>query len=116
MIEAERKPSRIMTRAAFENAITVLMALGGSTNAVVHLIAMAGRLGIRLTLEDFDSTSRRTACIANIKPSGEYLMEDFFYAGGVAAVMNRIGGLLHAGLPDGERQDHRRKRRRRRVR
>jgi L-arabonate dehydrase len=95
MIEPGLKPSRILTRAAFENAITVLMALGGSTNAVIHLIAMAGRLGIRLTLEDFDRISRRTACIVDVKPSGEYLMEDLFHAGGVPAVMNRIQDLLH---------------------
>jgi L-arabonate dehydrase len=94
MIEPGLTPSRIMTRAAFENAITVLMALGGSTNAVIHLIAIAGRLGIPLTLEDFDRISRRTACIVDVKPSGEYLMEDLFYAGGVPAVMNRILDLL----------------------
>src|ERR1700730_14979430 len=94
LIESGRTPSRILTREAFENAITVLMALGGSTNAVVHLIAMAGRLNIRLTLDDFDRISRRTAYIANVKPSGEYLMEDFFHAGGVPAVMNRIQDLL----------------------
>jgi dihydroxy-acid dehydratase len=97
MIEPGLKPSRILTRAAFENAITVLMALGGSTNAVIHLIAIAGRLGIQLTLEDFDRISRRTACIVNVKPSGEYLMEDLFHAGGVPAVMNQIQDLLHAG-------------------
>jgi dihydroxy-acid dehydratase len=95
MIEPELKPSRIMTREAFENAITVLMALGGSTNAVVHLIAMAGRLKIRLTLDDFDRISRRTACIVNVKPSGQYLMEDLFHAGGIPAVMSRIADLLH---------------------
>ncbi|MBV8732461.1 MAG: dihydroxy-acid dehydratase, partial [Acidobacteriia bacterium] len=95
LIERDVKPSQIMTREAFENAITVLMALGGSTNAVIHLIAMAGRLGIRLTLDDFDRASRRTACLANVKPSGEHLMEDFFYAGGLPALMNRIAGLLH---------------------
>jgi L-arabonate dehydrase len=95
MIEPGLTPSRIMTRAAFENAITVLMALGGSTNAVIHLIAIAGRLGIPLTLEDFDRISRRTACIVDVKPSGEYLMEDLFYAGGVPAVMHRIQDLLH---------------------
>jgi L-arabonate dehydrase len=95
MVEPELKPSRIMTREAFENAITVLMALGGSTNAVVHLIAMAGRLGIRLTLDDFDRISRRTACIVNVKPSGEYLMEDLFHAGGIPAVMGRVADLLH---------------------
>jgi L-arabonate dehydrase len=97
LIEAGRTPSRIMTREAFENAITVLMALGGSTNAVVHLIAIAGRLGIRLTLDDFDRIARKTPCVANVKPSGEYLMEDFFHAGGVPAVMNRIANLLHGG-------------------
>ena len=96
MIEPGLTPARIMTRQAFENAITVLMALGGSTNAVVHLIAIAGRLGIRLTLDDFDRISRRTACIVNVKPSGEYLMEDLFHAGGVPAVMERIADLLHS--------------------
>jgi L-arabonate dehydrase len=97
MIRSDLTPARIMTRKAFENAITVLMALGGSTNAVIHLTAMAGRLGIKLTLEDFDCRSRRTACLANIKPSGEHLMEDFFYAGGLPALMNRISDLLHTG-------------------
>ena len=97
LIEAGRTPSRIMTREAFENAITVLMALGGSTNAVVHLIAIAGRLGIRLTLDDFDRIARKTPCVVNVKPSGEYLMEDFFHAGGVPAVMNRIASLLQGG-------------------
>ncbi len=94
MIEPGLKPSRILTRAAFENAITVLMALGGSTNAVIHLIAIAGRLGIRLTLDDFDRISRRTPCIVDVKPSGQFLMEDLFHAGGVPAVMNRIEDLL----------------------
>src|SRR5579864_6330195 len=97
MLDPALTPASIMTRAAFENAITVLMALGGSTNAVIHLIAIAGRLGIRLTLDDFDRASRRTACIVNVKPSGEYLMEDLFHAGGVPAVMGRITDLLHTG-------------------
>lgn len=95
MAGTDRTPSRILTREAFENAITVLMALGGSTNAVVHLIAIAGRLGIRLTLDDFDRISRRTPCIADVKPSGTGLMEDFFHAGGVSAAMTRIPDLLH---------------------
>jgi dihydroxy-acid dehydratase len=86
-----------MTHAAFENAITILMAMGGSTNAVIHLIAMAGRLGIHLTLDDFDRISRQTGCIVNVKPSGEYLMEDLFHAGGVPAVMHRMRDALHAG-------------------
>ncbi|MGA7241257.1 MAG: IlvD/Edd family dehydratase [Bryobacteraceae bacterium] len=94
MIDADLRPSRIMTRASFENAVTTLMALGGSTNAVIHLIAIAGRLGIPLTLADFDRISRRTPCIVNVKPSGEFLMEDLFNAGGVPAVMNRVADLL----------------------
>src|SRR5947207_171905 len=89
------KPSQIMTREAIENAITVDMAIGGSTNAVVHLLAIAGRLGIELHLDDFDAISRRTPYIANVKPSGEFLMEDFFYAGGLPAVMKEILHLLH---------------------
>jgi len=83
-----------MTRQAFQNAMTVDMAIGGSTNAVVHLIAIAGRLGIPITLNDFDAVSRRTPWIANVKPSGEFLMEDFFYAGGLPAVMKEILYLL----------------------
>jgi L-arabonate dehydrase len=89
------KPSQIMTRQAIENAMTVDMAIGGSTNAVVHLIAIAGRLGIDLRLDDFDAISRRTPYIANVKPSGEFLMEDFFYAGGLPVVMKEILHLLH---------------------
>ncbi|HTR38797.1 MAG TPA: IlvD/Edd family dehydratase [Bryobacteraceae bacterium] len=95
MIEPQLTPSRILTRDAFENAMTMLMAMGGSTNAVVHLIAIAGRLGIRLKLDDFDRVSRRTPCIVNVQPSGEYMMEDLFHAGGIPAVMNRIQDRLH---------------------
>lgn len=94
MVEEQLTPSRIMTKAAFENAITVLMALGGSTNAVVHLVAMAGRLGIRITLDEFDRISRRTPWIVNVKPSGEHLMEDLFEAGGVPVVMREVLPLL----------------------
>jgi L-arabonate dehydrase len=96
MVEAGLKPSQILTREAFENAITALMALGGSTNGVIHLIAIAGRLGIRITLDDFDRISRRTPCIVNVKPSGEFLMEDLFNAGGVPAVLKRVESLLHS--------------------
>jgi dihydroxy-acid dehydratase len=96
IIDTGRIPSCILSRKAFENAITVLMALGGSTNAVIHLIAIAGRLGIRLTLDDFDRIARRTPCIVNVKPSGEHLMEDLFHAGGVPAVMNRMAHSLHS--------------------
>ena len=97
MVNEDLTPSRILTRAAFENAIATLMALGGSTNAVVHLIAVAGRLGIRLPLEEFDRISRRTPCIVNLKPSGAFIMEDLFHAGGVPAVMKEIAHLLDAG-------------------
>src|SRR5205814_9438076 len=89
------KPSQIMTREAIENAITVDMAIGGSTNAVVHLLALAGRLGIDLRLDEFDRISRRTPCIVNLKPSGEYLMEDLFAAGGIPAVLREILPRLH---------------------
>ena len=97
MVWEELRPSRIMTARAFENAITVDMALGGSTNAVVHLVAIAGRLGIPLPPEDFDRISRRTPYLANIKPSGQYLMEDFFRAGALPALMREILDLLAGG-------------------
>jgi dihydroxy-acid dehydratase len=89
------RPSQIMTREAFENAITLLSALGGSTNAIVHLPAIAGRLGIDLPLELFDAISRRTPLIANMRPAGTYQMEDLFYAGGIPAVMKQLLPLLH---------------------
>lgn len=97
MVAAGRKPSQIMTREAFENALTVDMAIGGSTNAVVHLLAIAGRLGIPLTLDDFDVISRRTPFLVNVRPSGEHLMEDFFHAGGLPALMRELLGQLHGG-------------------
>ncbi len=99
MIREDLRPSSILTRAAFDNAITVDMAVGGSTNAVIHLIAIAGRLGIELPLADFDRLSRRTPFVANVKPSGEYVMEDFFYAGGLPAVMKEIQPLLDGSVP-----------------
>jgi dihydroxy-acid dehydratase len=89
------KPRDIMTTKAFENAVTVTMSLGGSTNAIIHLIAMAGRAGVALDLDRFDALSRRTPVVGNIRPSGKYLMEDFFYAGGLRAAMGRIADLLH---------------------
>ena len=95
MVKEDLRPSRIMTREALENAIRALMALGGSTNAIVHLVALAGRLGIELPLEKFDEISRGTPVIANIKPSGKFLMEDFSYAGGLPAVLKEISPLLH---------------------
>jgi L-arabonate dehydrase len=95
MVWEDLKPSKIMTRKALENAVTVDMAIGGSTNAVVHLIAIAGRLGVDLTLDDFHRISARTPYLVNVKPSGKYLMEEFFYAGGLPAVMREILPLLH---------------------
>jgi dihydroxy-acid dehydratase len=89
------RPSQIMTRQAFENAMTLLCALGGSTNAVVHLPAIAGRLGIDLPLELFDEISRRTPLIANMRPSGRYQMEDLFHAGGISAILEQLSPLLH---------------------
>lgn len=95
MVYEDLIPSRILTREAFENAIRTYMAIGGSTNAVVHLLAIAGRAGIRISLDDFDRISRDTPFIANVKPSGAYLMEDFYYAGGLPCVMRELLPLLH---------------------
>jgi len=89
------RPSHIMTAAALENTTRLLMALGGSTNAIVHLVAIAGRLGIPLPLSAFDDIAATTPFIANVKPSGKFLMEEFSYAGGVPAVLKEIGPLLH---------------------
>jgi len=86
-----------MTRQAFENAIRVNAAIGGSTNAVIHLLAIAGRLGVGLNLGDFDALAADVPTLVNLQPSGKYLMEDFCYAGGLPAVMRELGTLLHAG-------------------
>ncbi|MBL8696751.1 MAG: dihydroxy-acid dehydratase [Alphaproteobacteria bacterium] len=98
MVWEGQKPSDVMTREAIENAVTVTMSLAGSTNAIVHLIAMAGRVGVKLDLDRFDQISRRTPLLANLRPSGKYLMEDFFYAGGLPAMMARIADLLHVNV------------------
>ena len=95
MVWDDLKPTDILTPAAFDNAITVDMAIGGSTNAIVHLEALAGRAGFKLPLERFDEISRRTTVIANISPSGKYLMEDFYNAGGLRGLLARIGHLLN---------------------
>jgi dihydroxy-acid dehydratase len=95
MVWEDLRPRDILTTQAFENAVTAAMALGGSTNAIIHLVAMAGRAGAHLDLDRFDELSRRTPFIGNIRPSGEYLMEDFYYAGGIRAALNRIQHLLH---------------------
>jgi L-arabonate dehydrase len=97
MIREDLVLSKILTRAAFENAIRALAAIGGSTNAVIHLLAIAGRIGVNLSLTDFDVLSRGVHCIANLLPSGRFLMEDFYYAGGLPVVLRALAehGLLH---------------------
>jgi dihydroxy-acid dehydratase len=94
MVWEDLKPSDILTAASFDNAVTAVLALGGSTNAIVHLIAMARRAGIDLNLARFDALARETPVIANLRPSGKYLMEDFFYAGGLPAFLTRLRDLL----------------------
>lgn len=97
MVKDDLKPSDVMTKQAFENAIRTNAAIGGSTNAVIHLLAMAGRVGIDLSLDDWDRCGRDVPTIVNLMPSGKYLMEEFFYAGGLPVVLKRLGeaGLLH---------------------
>ncbi len=96
MVWEDLKPRDLLTPQSFENAITTDMAIGGSTNAIIHLVAMAGRAGIKLELTKFDEIAQRTPMIANIRPSGQqYLMEDFYYAGGLQALLAQIRDLLH---------------------
>ena len=97
MVQEDLTMDRILTRDAFENAIRVNGAIGGSTNAVIHLIAMAGRIGVNLTLDDWDRLGREVPTLVNLMPSGRFLMEDFYYAGGIPAVVRLLGeqGLLH---------------------
>ncbi|HEX2114070.1 MAG TPA: L-arabinonate dehydratase [Alphaproteobacteria bacterium] len=95
MVWEDLKPSDIMTTEAFENAVTTAMTMGGSTNSIVHMIAMAGRVGAKMDLDRFDALSRRTPMLANVRPSGKYLMEDFFYAGGILGMLARLKDLLH---------------------
>jgi len=92
--QSSRSPKTFLTRSSFRNAIAVVMALGGSTNAIIHLIAMARRLGLGIGLDDFDEISREVPVMANIRPSGAYLMDDFYDAGGLPALMKRMGDLL----------------------
>ena len=99
MVEEDLRLSKILTRAAFENAIRVNAAIGGSTNAVVHLLAIARRIGVPLTLDDWDRLGASVPCLANLQPSGKYLMEDFCYAGGLPAVMREIADLLDLTAP-----------------
>jgi L-arabonate dehydrase len=95
MVHADQVLSTILTRQAFENAIRTLAAIGGSTNAVIHLIAIAGRIGVKLSIDDFDKLGSELPCIVNLQPSGEHLMEDFCYAGGLPVVMKEIASVLH---------------------
>ena len=97
MVHEDLILSKILTREAFENAIKTLAAIGGSTNAVIHLIAMAGRIGVKLTIDDFDRLAGELPCLVNLQPSGKFLMEDFCYAGGLPAVMKEIAQYLHTG-------------------
>ena len=99
LVNRDLRPSAVMTRDAFENAIRTLHAIGGSTNAIIHLTAIAGRIGIDLPLKLFDDLSRTTPFILDLKPSGRFLMEDFFYAGGIPAVLKAISPLLHLDAP-----------------
>jgi dihydroxy-acid dehydratase len=97
MVWEDLKPRDIVTAAAIDNAITTVLALGGSTNAVVHVVAIARRAGIPLTIDRFDELARRTPLVANVRPAGKYLMEDFFYAGGLRALLKEIEDLLSLG-------------------
>ena len=94
MVHEDRKPSDVMTRGSFLNAIVALAGIGGSTNAVVHLLAIAGRLGIELSLKDFDKTGSHVPLLVNLQPAGKYLMEDLYRAGGLLAVLKELEDLL----------------------
>lgn len=94
MVWEDLKPRDVLSPASFQNALVALLALGGSTNAVIHLIALAGRAGIKLTLDHFDELSKRTPVLANLRPSGKYLMEDFYYAGGLSALLKALSPHL----------------------
>ena len=95
MVAVDRKPSDIMTKGSFLNAIIAIAAAGGSTNSVVHLLAIAGRLGIDLTLEDFDAAGSGVPVMANLQPNGQYLMDDLFRAGGVLALLSQAEDFFH---------------------
>lgn len=100
LVHQDRKLSEILTADAFTDAVTTVLGLGGSTNAVIHLIAMAGRAGVRLTLDDFDRIARTVPVLANVRPGGQtYLMEDFHFAGGLPGFLSRITDLLHLDRP-----------------
>lgn len=98
MVHTDQTIGKVLTREAFENAIRTLAAIGGSTNAVIHLIAIAGRLGVPLSVDDFEKLGSELPCLVNLQPSGEHLMEDFCYAGGLPVVMREIQHLLHRDI------------------
>jgi dihydroxy-acid dehydratase len=99
MVWNDRRPSHLLDERAYLDAITTVLALGGSTNAAIHLVAMAGRSKVGLTLDDFDALSRRIPVLANIRPTGAYLMEDFYYAGGLRALLAQLTDQLHLDRP-----------------
>ena len=99
MVREDVRLSTVLTRKAFENAIIVNAAIGGSTNFIIHLLAIAGRIGVPLSLKDFDTLSAKIPLIANLQPSGKYFMEDLFYAGGLPAVMKELDHSLHGNCP-----------------
>ena len=95
MVQQDVRMSKILIREAFENAIRVVGAIGGSTNAVIHLLAIAGRIDVNLSLDDWDHLGRDVPCLVNLMPAGKYLMEDFYYAGGLPAVIRELGSMIH---------------------
>ncbi len=99
LVRSDVRISRILTRQAFENAVVVTGAIGGSTNAVLHLLALAGRLGVPFTLDDWDRLGRDVPCLVDLKPSGRFLMEDLFHAGGLPVILSRLAHRLHLDAP-----------------
>ena len=115
MVREDLVLSKILTRDAFENAIKANAAIGGSTNSVVHLLAIAGRLGVKLELEDWDRHGSTLPCLVNLQPSGEFLMEDFYYAGGLPAVLREIAHVLNQDALTANGKNDRREHRERAV-
>ena len=103
LLQRDLRPSHIITRDSLENAIASVAATGGSTNAVLHLLAIASELGVQLDLDDFDRISQRTPLLADLKPGGRFVATDLYEAGGIQLVMNRLleAGLLHGGALHG---------------
>ncbi|KOG35665.1 dihydroxy-acid dehydratase [Streptomyces viridochromogenes] len=99
LVRRDLRLSQVLTREAYEDAVAAVLALGGSTNAVIHLIAMAGRSGVTLTLDDFDRIARTVPVLANLRPGGRYLMEDFHFAGGMTGFLSRLTDVLHLDRP-----------------